>query len=67
MDAHAGTVGYTAQDPWICNATLRNNVLMGRPYQEDLYRRYLFWGSMFFGVIEAEWIWAAWSQQQLRL
>ena len=42
MDALAGTVGYTAQDPWICNATLRNNVLMGRPYQEDLYRRYMF-------------------------
>ena len=41
-------MGYTAQDPWICNATLRNNVLMGRPYQEDLYSRCLFRPQIYF-------------------
>ena len=26
-----------AQDPWIQNQTLRNNVLMGAPFDEELY------------------------------
>ncbi|KAF8057290.1 Abcc2 [Scenedesmus sp. PABB004] len=33
----AGSVAYTAQDPWIQNATLRANVLMGLPFDEDRY------------------------------
>ncbi len=28
---------YTAQDPWIQNATLRDNILMGRPLDEERY------------------------------
>ena len=31
----AGSVAYAAQDPWIQNATLRDNVLMGNAYDED--------------------------------
>jgi hypothetical protein len=27
------------QDPWIQNATLRNNVLMGRSYEQAAYER----------------------------
>ena len=33
-----GTLAYTAQDPWIQNATLRDNILMGNPYVEEKYR-----------------------------
>ncbi|KAK9797814.1 hypothetical protein WJX73_000524 [Symbiochloris irregularis] len=35
----AGSVGYTAQDPWICNATLRDNILMGHDYDESRYQQ----------------------------
>ena len=31
----AGTTGYAAQDPWIQNATLRDNILMGHDYDES--------------------------------
>lgn len=31
----AGTTGYAAQDPWIQNATLRDNILMGYDYDES--------------------------------
>lgn len=31
----AGQVAYTAQEPWIQNATLRANILMGMPYDEE--------------------------------
>eukprot|EP00955_Chlamydomonas_euryale_P014378 154729-Chlamydomonas_euryale.AAC.1 len=32
-----GTAAYTAQDPWIQNASLRANILMGALYDEDAY------------------------------
>lgn len=35
----AGSVGYTAQDPWIQNATLRNNILMGKAWNEEHYNK----------------------------
>ncbi|WIA42403.1 hypothetical protein OEZ86_008404 [Tetradesmus obliquus] len=35
----AGSVAYTAQDPWIQNATLRNNVLMGHSFEQGAYER----------------------------
>jgi hypothetical protein len=35
----AGSVAYTAQDAWIQNATLKNNILMGLPYDVDKYQR----------------------------
>lgn len=38
-DVCAGTVAYTAQDPWICNATLRDNILMGRDFDEPRYQQ----------------------------
>lgn len=31
----AGSVAYTAQDPWIQNMTLRDNILMGEEMDED--------------------------------
>ena len=31
----AGSTGYAAQDAWIQNATLRDNILMGSPLDED--------------------------------
>ena len=31
----AGSTGFAAQDPWIQNATLRDNILMGSPWEED--------------------------------
>ncbi|GBF89551.1 canalicular multispecific organic anion transporter [Raphidocelis subcapitata] len=35
--AVAGSVAYTAQDPWIQNATLKANVLMGAPFDGERY------------------------------
>ena len=34
-----GKVAYCAQQPWITNATLRDNILWGEPYHEDRYKR----------------------------
>lgn len=31
----AGSTGFAAQDPWIQNATLCDNILMGSPLDED--------------------------------
>lgn len=32
-----GSVALTAQDPWIQNSTLRNNILMGESFEEEAY------------------------------
>eukprot|EP00538_Stauroneis_constricta_P012382 CAMPEP_0119570218 /NCGR_PEP_ID=MMETSP1352-20130426/43504_1 /TAXON_ID=265584 /ORGANISM="Stauroneis constricta, Strain CCMP1120" /LENGTH=1567 /DNA_ID=CAMNT_0007619885 /DNA_START=651 /DNA_END=5354 /DNA_ORIENTATION=- len=37
----AGSVAYAAQTPWILNATLRDNILFGQPYNEERYQRVL--------------------------
>jgi ABC-type multidrug transport system fused ATPase/permease subunit len=34
-----GTVAYAAQVPWIFSGTLRDNILFGRPYEEQAFRR----------------------------
>ena len=34
-----GKIAYVAQQAWIMNATLRDNVLFGREYDEELYKR----------------------------
>ena len=36
-----GSVAYCAQQPWIQNATLRDNVLFGRPFDQEFYARVL--------------------------
>jgi ABC-type multidrug transport system fused ATPase/permease subunit len=36
-----GSVGYAAQQPWIMNATLRDNVLFGQDFNEHKYREVL--------------------------
>ena len=36
-----GRVAYTQQDPWIQNATLRDNILMGSPLEQAQYDRVL--------------------------
>ena len=35
------TVAYAAQDPWIMNGTLQDNILMGHEYEADWYRHVL--------------------------
>jgi ABC-type multidrug transport system fused ATPase/permease subunit len=32
-----GSVAYAAQTPWILNATLRDNITFGQPYEKDKY------------------------------
>ncbi len=32
-----GTVAYAGQEPWIFSATLRDNILFGKPYHPDWY------------------------------
>lgn len=35
-------IAYVAQIPWIENATIKDNILFGLPYNEERYRRVLF-------------------------
>jgi ABC-type multidrug transport system fused ATPase/permease subunit len=35
-------IAYVAQIPWIENATIKDNILFGLPYNEDRYRKTLF-------------------------
>lgn len=37
----SGSVAYTAQDPWIQNATLKDNILMGKELDEGRYQEVL--------------------------
>ncbi len=32
-----GTVAYAGQEPWIFSATVRNNILFGRPFIPEWY------------------------------
>eukprot|EP00058_Branchiostoma_floridae_P007841 XP_002593329.1 hypothetical protein BRAFLDRAFT_119583 [Branchiostoma floridae] len=32
-----GKVGYASQQPWVFSGTVRQNILFGRPYKEDVY------------------------------
>ncbi|KAJ1541611.1 Multidrug resistance-associated protein 1, partial [Cladochytrium tenue] len=34
-----GSIAYVAQTPWIMNASLRENILFGKSYDEDFYNR----------------------------
>jgi ABC-type sulfate/molybdate transport systems ATPase subunit len=36
-----GSTAYVPQDAWIINATVRDNILFGKPFDEQLYRRVL--------------------------
>jgi len=36
---HGGTVSYCSQQAWIQNATVRDNILFGKEYDEALYRK----------------------------
>ncbi|KAF5828549.1 hypothetical protein DUNSADRAFT_17458 [Dunaliella salina] len=33
----SGSTAYTSQDPWIQNSTVRSNLLMGKPFDEEEY------------------------------
>ena len=34
-----GTIAYVGQQAWIINATLKDNIVFGRPFNEDLYQK----------------------------
>ncbi|KAJ3301013.1 hypothetical protein HDU76_005897, partial [Blyttiomyces sp. JEL0837] len=38
---NGGTVAYVAQTAWLLNASIRENILFGTPYDEERYRRTL--------------------------
>lgn len=37
--SRAGCIGYVSQSPWIRNATVRDNITFGMPYDLDRYRK----------------------------
>ena len=41
IDQFQGSVAYAAQQAWIQNASLRDNILFGQPYDEDRYNMVL--------------------------
>ncbi|XP_022093433.1 multidrug resistance-associated protein 5-like [Acanthaster planci] len=38
----SGSIAYAAQEAWLFNATLRENILFGQPYDEDKYDRVIW-------------------------
>lgn len=34
-----GSIGYCEQSAWICNASVRDNIVFGRPFDEERYRK----------------------------
>ncbi|KAI9142193.1 P-loop containing nucleoside triphosphate hydrolase protein [Paraphysoderma sedebokerense] len=42
----AGKVGYCPQQPWIQNATLRENILFGLPYDEKRYKNAIYYAAL---------------------
>ena len=40
---HGGSIAYVSQQPWIQNATVRDNILFGRPYDEARYRDVIYY------------------------
>lgn len=43
--AVSGTFAYVAQQAWILNATLRDNILFGKEYDEERFVRTVCWFS----------------------
>ncbi|KAL7750103.1 hypothetical protein RI367_004618 [Sorochytrium milnesiophthora] len=41
-----GEVGYCPQQPWIQNATLKDNILFGQPFDQERYDRAIFYASL---------------------
>lgn len=39
LSCFQGSVAFVAQQAWIQNATVRENILFGRPYDEEKYER----------------------------
>lgn len=35
----SGGVAYAAQESWVQNATIRDNILFGSPYEEERYKK----------------------------
>ncbi|KAJ2395626.1 hypothetical protein GGI05_001498 [Coemansia sp. RSA 2603] len=35
-------IAYVAQEPWLCNATIRDNILFGEPYDSSRYAKVLY-------------------------
>ena len=44
----SGSLAYVPQEAWIRNATVRNNVLFGTPFNKDLYEKVLQFCDQFF-------------------
>lgn len=38
----AGSMAYVGQEPWIINGTARDNILFGKPYDEERFETDLF-------------------------
>jgi len=43
---HGGTISYCSQQAWIQNATVRDNILFGKEYDEELYRKVIEYCSL---------------------
>ena len=41
-----GKVGYVSQKPWIMNETVRNNILFGETFNEEKYKRAIYFSGL---------------------
>ena len=41
ISSSQGQVAYVPQQAWILNATVKDNILFGKPYDETLYKKVL--------------------------
>ncbi|EKU22908.1 multidrug resistance-associated protein 4, partial [Nannochloropsis gaditana CCMP526] len=37
IDVGHGSIAYASQEPWILTGSVRENILMGRPYEKEKY------------------------------
>jgi ABC-type transport system involved in cytochrome bd biosynthesis fused ATPase/permease subunit len=42
----SGSMSYVSQKSWIQNETIRNNILFGKPYQEEKYKKVIHYSAM---------------------
>ena len=48
-----GGVAYAAQEPWLQNETIRNNILFGSAYDEERYAKGITWSQSWRHGFEA--------------
>lgn len=58
LDMGPGPIAYAAQEPWILTGSVRDNIVMGRPFNADRYRAVIKAARLYRDMRE----WEHWDQ-----